>query len=452
MSKQTVLLGGAVVLISLYVAGTPAAAVAAVSQPGTSGRPYVSDEPNEVPPEPVRHCPNDIIVKFSKDLDDAGRGLILDKYQCSILRTCEEGGLHRVGIPSGQRPEDMVTLFQTEENVDYAELNYYAGIYFVPDDPYYSYQWNLDNSVTGGIHTERAWDIETGDPKMIIAVLDTGVAYENYGAFRQAPDLAGTAFVPGYDFVNDTAHPNDDQGHGTHVTGTIAGSANNHLGVAGVAFRCSVMPVKVLDDDGLGDQFTIAQGIYFAANHGAKVINMSFGSPQGSTTLEQAVAFAYQKGVTIVCAAGNEYQKGNRPSYPAAYDDYCLAVAATRYDGTRSHYSNTGSYIDIAAPGGDLLADQNRDGYPDGIVQQTFSIEPDVFSYFFFQGTSMAAPHVSGVAGLLISKGVTRPDEVRAAMEMTATDKGEPGWDPAYGWGIVNAFAALTYQPLPGSP
>jgi serine protease len=282
---------------------------------------------------------------------------------------------------------------------------------------------------------------------VIVAVLDTGIAYEDYRGFVQAPDLAQTLFVPGYDFVNDDAHPNDDQGHGTHITGTLAQSTNNDKGVAGIAYGCSIMPVKVLGEDGVGDYFDIARAIYFATDHGARVINMSLGSPDTSTTIEEAMAYAFGQGVTIVCAAGNEFEEGNAPSYPAAYNDYCIAVGAVRYDDTRSYYSNTGSYIDVVAPGGDLLVDQNGDGYPDGILQQTFTIDPSDFGYYFFQGTSSATPHVSGVAALLVSHGVTDPNAVRVAIEGTARDVGPVGWDEQYGWGVVDAYAALLYQP-----
>jgi serine protease len=154
---------------------------------------------------------------------------------------------------------------------------------------------------------------------------------------------------------------------------------------------------------------------------------------------------AYQRGVTVVCSAGNEYQKGNPVIYPAAYDSYCIAVGATRYDNHRARYSSTGLDLDVVAPGGDLTVDQNGDGYPDGIVQQTFVLDPSTFAYYFFQGTSMAAPHVSGLAGLLISHGVVGPDKVREAIEQTAKDLGTPGWDAEYGWGLIDPNAALTY-------
>jgi len=393
-----------------------------------------------------RHCPESVIVKFSGDVVEEDRDSILGRYGCFVLQTCEPGMFHRVGIPPGEMPERVVWLLEMEDVVEYAELNLYASLYFVPDDPFYApYQWNLQNEVSGGINMEAAWDIEMGDPNVIVAVLDTGVAYEDHGRFRQAPDLAQTSFVAGYDFVNDDAHPNDDQGHGTHVTGTIAQSTENARGVAGIAFGCSIMPIKVLDNQGVGDSFNIARGVYHAAENGAHVINMSFGSPDRSRAVEQALAFAYGRGVTIVCSAGNGFADGNLPSYPAVHNDYCIAVGAVRYDDTRAYYSSTGPHLDVVAPGGDLRVDQNRDGYPDGIIQQTFTVDPSTFNYYFFQGTSSAAPHVSGIAALLVSQGVTDPDAVRAAIEGTARDVGPLGWDPEYGWGVVDAYAALLY-------
>ncbi len=376
------------------------------------------------------------------------RSRIVQEHGCAIARTSDLGDFHLVRVPASTTAEDMVQLFGQHEHVRYAELNscYYVQATFVPDDKLYSYQWNFENPVTGGIHMNEAWGIEQGDPNVIVAVVDSGVAYETYGAYQQAPDLAQTQFVPGYDFVHDTNHPNDDNGHGTHVTGTIAQSTNNLIGVTGVAFRCSIMPVKVMNSQGVSDAFTVSEGILFAVHHGARVINLSFGGTQPSTTLENAVQTAYDSGVTVVASAGNDGASGSPPSYPAAYSNYCIAVGAVRYDLTRAAYSSTGSYISVVAPGGDLTVDQNGDGYPDGIVQQTFRSDPNDFAYWFFQGTSMAAPHVSGVAALLASHGVTSPDQIRKAIESTARDLGPTGWDPEYGWGMVDAYAALTYR------
>jgi serine protease len=345
--------------------------------------------------------------------------------------------------------EEMVSIYSQNPNVEYAEPNFIVSALFTPDDTYYyPYQWNM-HDFPGGINMESAWDISQGE-NVVVAVIDTGVAYENKGRYKLAPDLANTAFVQGWDFINNDSHPNDDNSHGTHVTGTIAQSTNNSLGTAGVGFKASIMPVKVLDRNGFGTDANVADGIYFAVANGANVINMSLGDSNPSITMEDAVAYAYGQGVTIVCAAGNSFLEGNPTIYPAAYDDYCIAVGAIRYDEIRSFYSSTGTYLDIAAPGGDLYIDQNGDGQPDGILQQTFnpnSKNPGDFAYWFSQGTSMATPHVAGVAALLIANGVTGPDNVRLAIESTAKDLGAPGWDVEHGWGLVDAFAALNYVP-----
>ena len=213
------------------------------------------------------------------------------------------------------------------------------------------------------------------------------------------------------------------------------------------------MPVKVLGSDGSGTYTGIAEGIYYAADNGAKVISMSLGGGSPSTILEDALAYAYAKGVTIICAAGND-GSDTLVSYPAAYDQYCIAVGATRYDDEVAYYSNKGPALDITAPGGDITVDQDGNGYGDGILQQTFDSSPTDFGYWYYQGTSMATPHVSGVAALLIASGVaTTPDEVREVLQTTARDAGAPGYDTSYGWGILDAYAALTYSAEPnGAP
>ncbi|RKY10833.1 MAG: peptidase S8 [Planctomycetota bacterium] len=387
---------------------------------------------------------NEIVVKFKSGLSKDRINQINLRHAASVLYTSRFAGFKRIKVPAGKSPQQMVEEYSREPDVKYAELNHYAYALFVPNDTYYFLQWHF-NDASAGINIEPAWDITTGNAGVIIAVLDTGVAYENYKGFEQAPDLAGTLFVPGYNFVKGNEHANDDDGHGTHVAGTLAQTTNNNQNVAGIAFDCSIMPVKVLSRRGVGTHTDIADGIYFAADNGADIINMSLGGAGDSTTLRNAVAYAYNQGVTIICAAGNEFQEGNLPSYPAAYDDYCIAVGATRYDRTRAYYSNTGSYLDLAGPGGDLNVDQNADGYGDGILQQTFGSNPKDWGLWFYTGTSMAAPHVSGVAALLISTGLTGPDTIRQALEDTAIDLGPSGWDAEYGWGLVDAYAALNY-------
>jgi serine protease len=353
-----------------------------------------------------------------------------------------------IKVPEGKVAEKIKEYLERRD-VIYAEPNYIAYALWVPNDPYYKYQWHLDNPVYGGIHMEKAWDISKGSNSVIVAVVDTGIAYENYGIYCKAPDFAQTCFVQGYDFVNNDAHPNDDNGHGTHVAGTIAQSTNNALGVAGIAFNSCLMPVKVLNSQGSGTYANVAAGIRYAVDNGAKIISLSLGGSSDSQVLKDAVKYAYEKGVTVIAACGND--NSSSCVYPAAYDDYVIAVGATQYDETKAPYSNYGPSLDLVAPGGNNNLDQNNDGYADGVLQQTFASRRYCsFGYYFFQGTSMAVPHVSGVAALLIANGNAKtPDEVRAALQQTAEDLGAPGRDDVYGYGLVDAYAALQWTPTP---
>ncbi len=337
------------------------------------------------------------------------------------------------------------------EAVEYSEPDYIAEATMIPNDPYFSYQWNFANSSNkGSIQTPAAWDMSTGSG-VTVAIIDTGVAYENYsdakGSYAKAPDFANTCFVPGYDFVNLDAHPNDDNSHGTHVTGTVAQSTNNSTGTAGIAFNACIMPIKVLNSAGSGTYSAIANGITYAADHGAKVINMSLGGSSPSQTLLDAITYAYNKGVTIVAAAGNS--SSSVPEYPAGYKPYVISVGATRFDEQLAPYSNFGPTVDVVAPGGDTSVDQNGDDYGDGILQQTFNPttkNPTQFGYYFFQGTSMASPHVAGVAALILSKNSSStPEQVKQILTSTAKDLGTAGRDDTYGYGLVNATAALNF-------
>ena len=342
----------------------------------------------------------------------------------------------RIRLSAGETVEAALQRYRQRQDVAYAEPNYIAEAFGVPNDPYYSYQWHLSQ-----IGLEAAWDISTGSGA-VVAVIDTGVA--------QLSDLAGTSFVQGYDFVNNDSNPTDDNGHGTHVAGTIAQSTNNSLGVAGVAYGATLMPVKVLNKSGSGTYADIADAIRYAADNGANVINMSLGGPSPAAYLQDALQYAFNKGVTIVAAAGNDGQ--NSISYPAAYNDYVIAVGATRFDKARAPYSNYGSGLDVVAPGGDTSVDQNGDGYGDGVLQQTFSSTPNSPGYYFYQGTSMATPHVAGVAALVISNGNAQtPADVREALQSSAEDLGSAGWDSSYGHGLINAASALAWSSS-GSP
>ena len=264
-----------------------------------------------------------------------------------------------------------------------------------PNDPFYSKQWNLHN-----IGIMGAWD-KTKGKGITVAVIDTGIT--------RVRDLVETKFVPGYDFVNDRVEATDDLGHGTHVAGTIAQATNNGYGVAGIAYEANLMPLKVLNEYGGGTVADIAEAIKFAADKGANVINMSLGGGGESQLMKQAIDYAHQKGAVIIAAAGNENQ--NSVSYPARYP-HVIGVSALGPDGERASYSNYGAGIDISAPGGSEAGK---------ILQETIDPENNGAGVFVaFQGTSMAAPHVAGVAALIEATGVTDPDEVLEILKQSS--------------------------------
>jgi len=332
-----------------------------------------------------------------------------------------------ISVHQGPQPKDG------RSDDDDAEAN--KGTRFQPNDPMFGLQWHMEQ-----IRAPEAWTQANGEGA-IVAVIDTGVAWKNAHGVQQLPDLVGTEFVAGKSFISGLPEGLDDHAHGSHVAGTIAQATNNGVGVTGVAFGAKIMPLKVLSKDGRGSVGGIANAIRYAADNGANVINMSLGGPLPSRVLAKAIEYAHDKGVITVCAAGNE--KRSRVGYPAA-NKHAVAVSAVDYGRELTFYSNWGKAIDVAAPGGDTRSDKNGDGHPDGILQNTIKIQdPSANDYLWFQGTSMASPHAAGVAALIISAGVTNPDEVERVMKQTAVSPSGVEWDKKFGAGIIDAAAAV---------
>ena len=352
----------------------------------------------------------------------------------------------RLRIPINISTDEVAAILNQNPTVAYAEPNYLRTINFIPNDPLYNYQWHLNNPIIN-----QAWSLSLGE-NVVVAVLDTGVAYRNIDGFAQAPDLAETIFMPGYDFVNDDPYPDDDNQHGTHIVGIIAQSTNNLYGGAGLAPKCTIMPIKVLDETGFGDVADIVDGIYFAVNNGAQIINMSLGAARisrgrrrdSSTSEEEAINYAVSEGVVVICSAGNS--ASDEPNYPASYEA-AISVTASKLDQSfASSYSSYGPYVDFCAPGGDITQDLNGDGFSDGIYQQTHDgYDYMSFSFYSAEGTSSSAAFVSGVVALILaaSNGPLAPEDVREILKTTAIDLGDPGWDQFYGWGIVNPSTAV---------
>jgi len=326
------------------------------------------------------------------------------------------GGTYHYRVKAANNFGD--SLWSNSQSVD---------IFIVPNDIHYDrYQWNLRQ-----INLPLAWPMSTGSSTLTIAIVDTGIDLGH-------PDLAAK-IVAGYDFVNKDDNPSDDDGHGTHVAGIAGAISDNILGVAGVAWNPRLMPVKVLDSEGSGWYSDIAAGITWAADHGARIINLSLTGGSANSTLQNAVNYAYDKGCLIVAAAGNDYEHGNPVKYPAAFP-HVVAVAATTYKDEHASYSETGSYVDLAAPGGDSTSSSDPDPYH-WIMSTYWRAQA---SYAQIVGTSQAAPHVAGLAALIWSVNPNlSPEQVESVMESTAVDLGSAGRDDTFGDGRIDAQAAL---------
>ncbi len=380
----------------------------ALSPPAVDGtQPALPEEPSTGSKDAGDHSSMELIVKFSGEasaetLAQAGIGLL----KAQVVDRIPQLGVEVVRVTSDS-PELSLDQLRRLPGIAYVEPNYPIHILDGLDDPDVPMQWHLD-----AIEALAAWDLATGSG-VTIAVIDTGAD----PAERDLKDR----LVPGYDFVNGDTAPWDDQGHGTRVALIAAATANNGYGGAGVAYDAQVMPVKALNDTGSGTHAWIAKAIVWAADNGADVINLSVGGPYSSQTLGNAVDYAWRRGVVLVAAAGNG--DSNAPVYPAAYGPV-LAVAGTTRSQQRASFSNWGEHVSVAAPGADIVT-QHGDRHSRN-------------------GTSLASPQVAGVAALVLSRNQRLGNEqVRDLIQVTATDLGDSGWDPFFGFGQVNAYQAV---------
>lgn len=386
-----------------------------------------------------------------------------------------------VHLPRHESVPAAIARLRREPGVAYAEPNYIAhaaGAWYPNDrgrvnrpQGWMKTQWNLLSG--NGINAPQAWwnllgDHRGGGKGVTVAVLDTGVAYRNWKDFHQSSDFGRTRFVSPYDFVAHNRYPLDRNGHGTFVAGVIAESTNNGFGLTGVAYGASVMPVRVLDDRGLGDETTIARGIRYAVTHGAQVINLSLeflpdqvASGAAIPQIVSALEFAHRRGVTVVGAAGND--EDSQIAYPARVSTV-ISVGATTSDGCLADYSNGGSGLDLVAPGGgsDAIMPSDPNCNPDrnlpAIYQLTLTDPPhwDAFGYpGYYIGTSMSSPEVAGTAALVIASRVIgrrpSPEQVLARLEQTATTLGGQKPNHDYGYGLLNAGAATGRLAIPAA-
>jgi serine protease len=434
----------------------------------------------------VRYAPDEVIVGYAPGPSASAAA---DVATTMGIRQGPTPTERIVRLPPGMTVPQAIARLRRTRGVAYAVPDYLAHIdgspgngpttgsttqtsgqppSFTPNDPGTSHhaggwellQWNFLPGV--GINAPEAWanliaDGRPGGKGVVIAILDTGIAYRNWHHFRRSPDFGGTKFIDPHDFVAGNGYPLDREGHGTFVAGTIAETTNNGIGLTGLAYGASIMPVRVLDKNGWGDAVTISRGIRYAVTHGAQVINLSLEFDPSVTagdipTILSAIRFAHRHGVVVVSVSGNE--GSHRVAYPARAPAV-ISVGATTKDKCLADYSNGGKRLNIVAPGGgddsSLVTDPDCDparNLPD-IFQETF-FDPARPWHFGFPrgwfGTSMAAPEVAAAAALVIASGVIgsrpSPDQILARLEQTAQPLGGSTPNENYGYGLLDVGAA----------
>ncbi|MNW25270.1 Thermophilic serine proteinase precursor [compost metagenome] len=358
---------------------------------------------------------NEIVVRFRSDPTEQHMKKIMTALNCDKGRKL---GNNYVFKSKHYNYKELKHYFTVNWDPLYTEPHY---LYMTnetvterpgfPNDLLFSeYQWNLPAT-----ETNKGWNLSRGSEDVIVGVVDTGVDLDH-------PDLQGQ-LLEGYNVVDSAQKPYDDVGHGTHVAGIISALVNNNEGVAGMTWYNKVLPVKALDQSGSGTTYSVAEGIIWAADHGAKVINMSLGNYVDSEFLHDAVKYAYDKDIVLIAATGNDNTE--RPGYPAAYPEV-FAVSATDENQKRASFSNYGDYVDVMAPGASIAST-----YPGN-------------QYAALSGTSMASPHVAALAALIRSHNPKlKNHEVMDVMRQNVIDLGEPGHDKYFGYGQIDVYKAL---------
>jgi serine protease len=420
--------------------------------------------------------PGKVIVRYKRDATRAQRAHVQARTG-TRFGTVLPGGSRTLNITDGDSVATTVGELNANQKVAYAVPDYRVhAAAFQPNDPgrgqgWRALQWNFAGK--WGVNAPRAWDEAiaaraAGGRGVVVAVIDSGIAYENRKQFRRAPDFGANRFTGGYDWVDHDKHPDDEESHGTHVAGVIAQQTNNRLGVTGLAYGVKIMPLRVLDSQGNGDGADISRAIRYAVKHHAKVINMSveFDTSLRAGDIPEVISalhYATKKGVTLIAASGNEGM--SKVAYPARDKDV-ISVGASTSHGCLAAYSNGGSGLDLVAPGGGQdaafsgnasdRANCNPSGADRQIVQETLWGDVRHFRLVGFEGTSFAAPHVTAAAALLIATkrlGLhPTPAQIKARLKATARDLGATGTDGHYGAGLLDVGAALAPDSAPAGP
>lgn len=393
------------------------------------------------------YVPNRIVIKVSSGVRPDREDYFLTAIVNLMNRSQDIKKIRGSMIPDyyiaetveGRDIEALCSELRRDPLVLDASPDYYAVLAStIPKDPIFELQYALRNTgqvylpeigISGesgcDIKASYGWDVTTGSADVIVAIIDSGVAWNHEDLINKVVD--------GYNFVDDNNNPYDDHGHGTFAASIAAAESDNGIGIAGVSWHSKIMPVKVMSSSGYGSYLAIASGIRYAVDHGAHVLNLSIGGRSRSFILEDACEYAHSGGAVIIAATGN---MGSSVMYPAAYDDFCIAVAATDANDNRLSWSNYGPQVDVAAPGYFVWGASFKPSEPENLS-----------SYGLKSGTSFAAPHVAGAAALLIGydPDVTN-DEVIDLIRATADDVNQaayPGVDDFIGFGRINISSLL---------